>query len=472
MTNSITELKDHFDKFSETRDKFRNKGRYYHDYLENYLQFLIPEDASVLELGCGTGHTLAKVGDKSKNTGIDISSEMIEQARSNYPDMDFRLDNANDLQLNQTYDVILLINTMGYLEDIQSALESYHKVCHSDTRIIAIYFNYLWKPVLSLTEKLKLRMPGLERHWLPISDIENMFELADFEMIKYDFKVLLPAYIPLLSNFFNRFLANLPLFRKLALNSIFIARSRKQISEEKESSVSVVVPCRNEEKNVEPAVQQIPTLGSHTEIIYVEGNSQDNTYQECLRVQKSYPDSDIKVLQQDGKGKADAVYKGFDHASGEILMILDGDLTVPPSDLTKFYNAINSNKGEFINGSRLVYDMEKEAMRPLNLLGNKFFSIVFSYLLSQRLRDTLCGTKVLRKKEFERIKKGRSYFGDFDPFGDFDLLFGASKLNLKIVEIPIRYRSRSYGETQISRFSHGWLLLKMVAFASRKIKFL
>jgi glycosyltransferase involved in cell wall biosynthesis len=219
-------------------------------------------------------------------------------------------------------------------------------------------------------------------------------------------------------------------------------------------------------------VQRTPDMGKHTEIIFVEGHSQDGTLAECLRVQKAYPERDIRVLVQDGKGKADAVRKGFQEAKGDVLMILDADLTIPPESLPKFFEAIVSGKGELVIGSRLVYQMEKEAMRTLNLLGNKFFSTMFTYLLGQRIRDTLCGTKVLRRRDYEKIVAGRSYFGDFDPFGDFDLLFGAAKLNLQIVEIPIRYRERTYGSTQISRFRHGWLLLKMTAFAMKKIKFI
>ena len=171
-----------------------------------------------------------------------------------------------------------------------------------------------------------------------------------------------------------------------------------------------------------------------------------------------------------GKGKADAVFTAFDAATGDVLMILDADLTMPPEQLTKFWEAICSGKGEFVNGSRLVYQMEDEAMRFLNLIANKLFSMIFTWLLSQRFTDTLCGTKVLRRSDYVRLKAGRAYFGDFDPFGDFDLIFGASKLNLKVVEIPIRYANRTYGETQISRFRHGLMLLRMVLFAFRRIK--
>jgi glycosyltransferase involved in cell wall biosynthesis len=235
-------------------------------------------------------------------------------------------------------------------------------------------------------------------------------------------------------------------------------------------STTVLIPCRNEKGNIENAVKRLPNFCDDLEIIYVEGNSQDGTLDEIHRVIKAYPDKDIKVLVQDGKGKGDAVRKGFDNARGDILMILDADLTVPPEDLPKFYRAIVTGKGEYINGTRLVYPMDDQAMRFLNFWANRTFSVLFSWLLNQRFTDTLCGTKVLTKKNYEKIVSNRSYFGDFDPFGDFDLIFGATKLNLKVVEVPIRYAAREYGETQISRFRHGWLLLKMVFFAYKKLK--
>ena len=233
---------------------------------------------------------------------------------------------------------------------------------------------------------------------------------------------------------------------------------------------SVVVPCRNERGNIEGAVLRTPVLAKWQEIIFVEGNSTDGTYEECERVRAAYPDHNIQVMRQSGKGKGDAVRKGFAAARGDILVILDADLTVPPESLPKFVTALTQGKGEFINGSRLVYPFESGAMRFLNTLANRSFAAIFSWLLNQRFTDTLCGTKVLRKSHYDKIVANRGYFGDFDPFGDFDLIFGAAKLNLKIIEVPIRYADRRYGETNISRFRHGWLLLRMVAFAFRKMK--
>ena len=234
----------------------------------------------------------------------------------------------------------------------------------------------------------------------------------------------------------------------------------------------LIVPARNEAGNIEEIFRRTPEMGAGTELIFVEGNSQDNTFEAIEKAIAAHPERNAKVFRQPGRGKGDAVRLGFQKASGDILMILDADMTVPPEDLPRFYEALVNGHGEFINGVRLVYPMEKQAMRYLNFLGNKFFSMAFSWLFGQPIKDTLCGTKVLSRKNYETLANNRWYFGDFDPFGDFDLLLGAAKMNLKIVEMPIRYAERTYGETNIDRWRHGWLLLKMVIFAMRKIKFI
>jgi len=316
-------------------------------------------------------------------------------------------------------------------------------------------------------------MPEHRQNWLDRGDIENLLDVTGFDVVREGRKFLMPRYIPLLSGLLNKYIANLPLFNRLGLCTFIVARSMQANKSVDLPSVSVIVPARNEKGNIETIVQRLPAMGSHTELIFVEGNSTDDTWSEIQRVTAEYtPEYDIKCVQQEGKGKGDAVRKGFGMATGDILMILDADMTVPPEDLPKFYEAIANGKGEYINGTRLVYPMEKEAMRTLNLIGNKFFSIAFSWLLNQRIKDTLCGTKVLTRANYQRLSANRAYFGDFDPFGDFDLIFGSAKLNLKFVEIPIRYRARTYGETNISRFKHGWLLLKMTFFALNKIKFI
>lgn len=465
------ELIYYFDSKASEREKWRKSGAYYHRELERYLQFLVPKNSSVLEIGCGTGELLAAL-EPRRGLGIDISPKMIDIAANKFPRVQFQTGDLDKLQIREKFDYVIIIETIGHVGDIQLAFRELHKVCKPETRLIIVYYNYLWEPILKFAEVVGLRMKQPLQHWLPLEDISNLLYLNDFEVIKKGYRFLIPVYIPLVSTFFNKIVVNMPFLWRLSLNEVLIARFKGLRKPAEKVTCSVIVPCRNEKGNIEQVVLRTPDMGESTEIIFIEGHSQDGTFEECERIKKEYPQKDISVFPQDGKGKYDAVKKGFVHANSDVLMILDADLTVPPEDLPKFFDAIVSGRGEFINGTRLVYQMEAQAMRFLNLLGNKFFSKAFTYILEQRIRDTLCGTKVFWRSDYLKIADGRNYFGDFDPFGDFDLLFGASKLNLKIIEIPIKYRERTYGITQISRFQHGLLLFKMVFFALGKMKFI
>jgi hypothetical protein len=431
----------------------------------------IPPDHSVLEIGSGTGQLLAALKPK-RGLGLDLSPAMVKVAQKNFPQLEFRVADVEKLQLTEKFDYIVLSDLIGFLYDVQTAFEMLRQVCHPRTRIVLSFHNALWEPLLRAGESCGMKARQPLQNWLGNADIMNLLDLAGFEVVRRNNRILLPKNVPLLSKFSNRVLVNLPVLRHCALTTILVARPKAQCAAGR-PSVSVVIPARNEAGNIEPAVRRTMDMGSHTEIIFVEGNSKDNTVEEIKRVIAAYPNRDLKYIAQgDGRGKGDAVRKGFAAATGDILMILDADLTVEPEELPKFYEALVSGQGEFIHGSRLVYPMDKEAMRFLNMLGNKFFSLAFSFLLDQRFKDTLCGTKVLYRSDYALIAANRWYFGDFDPFGDYDLIFGSAKLNLKIVEIPIHYRERSYGTTQISRFRHGALLLRMCIFAMRKIKFI
>ena len=371
-------------------------------------------------------------------------------------------------------DFIILNGTLHYERDIQDYLTRLRVSMSDRTRLILVYYSSLWRPILGLATRLRFRKKTLEWNWLSHADVTNFMQLADLEVVRREPKVLLPIYIPLLSEIVNRFLAPLPVLSGLCVANVMVAR-RIPVSTEggKRMSASVIVPARNEGGNIEAIVNRLPEMGPHDELIFVEGGSKDDTWQRIQDAQARYASAKrIVIAQQDGKGKGDAVRKGFGLARNEILMILDADLTVPPEDLPKFYAAIVSGKGEFINGSRLVYPMEKRAMRFLNLVANKFFAVAFSFVLGQRFKDTLCGTKVISRENYQRLANNRSYFGEFDPFGDFDLIFGAARMGLRIVEIPITYRERTYGETNISRWRHGALLVAMLGFAARRLKFI
>ena len=460
----MIDLQRHFDEIAPKRREWKKRNYYYHESIEAFFRFLVPENRKVLELGSGTGELLAALK-PSHGVGIDISGKMTALAKDAFPDIDFKWGRAEDpltWDVNETFDYIIMSDLVGHLKDIQKTFENLKAFCSSHTRIIVSYYNFLWEPVLKLAELINMKSPANIGNWLSPEDVENLLFLSGFDTIKTERKLIFPKKIPFLNKIIE-FIGSLPLINRLCLSHYILARPFHEKSVPKKS-VSVVIPCKNEKGNIENAVKRLPDLGSHTEIIFIDGHSMDGTPEEIKRVIGLFPNKDIKCLVQEGKGKGDAVRKAFDQAQADILMILDADLTVPPEELPKFYKALASGKGEFINGSRLVYPMEEEAMRFLNMLGNKFFSLVFSWLLNQRIKDTLCGTKVISRENYMAIAANRHYFGDFD------LLFGASKLNLRIVEIPVRYRARQYGETQISRFRHGLLLMKMCFFAIRKLK--
>jgi len=463
------ELVSRFDKLAAERETWIGKNRYYYEDQARYHRFLVSEGLSVLELGCGSGDLLHALKPR-RGVGVDFSGEMVKRARERYPDLEFREADIESLKpWGETFDVLILADVMGHLQDIEETLRSLCTFCHPETRVIVSYYSFLWEPVLKLGEWFGQKMPQQHQNWLSTEDISNLLHLAGYEAVKTEYRLLIPKRIPWLGNFINRFIAPLPGIRRLCLCRYIVARPAG-LRDKREFSSTILIPCRNEKGNIEAAVTRLPSFGGHQEIVFVEGGSTDGTREEIHRVIERYPEKDIKLVEQEGRGKGDAVRSGFSIAKGDILMILDGDLTVPPEDLPKFYRALADDVGEFVNGCRLVYPMEKQAMRILNLLGNRFFSFMFTWILNQRFKDTLCGTKALFRKDYEKIQANRGYFGDFDPFGDFDLIFGASKLNLKVVEVPIRYRERTYGTTNISRFRHGWLLLRMTMFAYRKIK--
>ena len=466
------QIRNHYDQMAPKRRQWREKNAYYHDTLLSYLKQVIPKKKKVIVLGCSTGELLDML-EPSHGVGIDISGRIIESARQSHPGLDFIEADAEDISAwntgGDTFDFIVMPSLIGYLEDIQSTMDDMHGLCHSDTKLVVVCHNFLWEPFLKLAERFHLKMPQKTRNWVTLEDIENLLYLADFETIAKERRLIVPKKIPLFYKFFE-VLEGLPYVNRLCLLNFLLARpaARQTV---KEKTVSIVIPCRNERENIRPAIQRLPEFGKHQEIIFVEGQSRDGTLGEIQRAIQDYPERDMKCLVQQGNGKADAVWTGFEKASGEILMILDGDLTVAPEDLPRFYRAITTGKGEFINGSRLVYAVEDEAMRTLNMLGNKVFGLIFTCLLRQRIKDTLCGTKVLSRSNYLKLKPEGKFLKKSDPFGDFYLLFGASRLKLKIIELPIRYHARLYGRTQIDRIRHGFLLLKicLVAVLKRKL---
>lgn len=455
--------------------KFQRRNRIYYEDLQRLHQVLVPPGSRVLEIGCGLGDLLASVS-PSYGLGIETNEELLNAAAQRHPELEFscldpaRLD-PGELDSTEPFDIILLSNSLNYLEDVQAVLNRLAGFCHPRTRMILTFHSWLWQPVLKAAELIGEREIQPPESWLSPRDMANLLDLAGWEVLKQGRRCLLPRRIPGLTTLANRWLSQVPVLEHLAITNWMVARPLLPATEK--PSVSVIIPARNEAGNIKSAIQRMPLLGSYTEVIFVEGNSSDSTWDQICQVCDDYTGPlRLSKYQQTGKGKADAVWLGFEKASADILMILDADLTVRPEDLPRFYEALETAKGEFVNGCRLVYPRSHAAMPLLNTAANRFFAAVFSWLLRQRLKDTLCGTKVLWKKDYLAIKQNRAYFGDFDPFGDFDLLFGASKLHLKVVEVPIRYQERSYGASNIAHFREGMILAAMCVHAAKKLRFL
>lgn len=457
----------HYEKAST---RLTRQGRHYRTLLAHYYNLIIPTDASVLEIGCGSGDLLARLNVR-RRVGIDFSTRQVDAARANVPDAEFHVQSGEFLELIDRFDYVIISDTLNQAADVQQLLARLHTVSHESTRLIINFHSNVWRPVLGMADRLGLRARHPQSSWLTPADIRNLLDLAGWEVVYEQRRLLLPVHCLGLDRLLNRWIAPLPLVNAFCLTNFCVARPGRAAETPPPRTVSVIIPARNEAGNIEAAIRRTPQMGAGTELIFVEGNSTDNTWDEIQRVAHENPQLKIKIMQQPGRGKGDAVRAGFAAASGDILMILDADLTMPPEELPKFYDVLASGRAEFANGCRLVYPMEEHAMQFLNLCANKAFGIIFSWLLGQPIKDTLCGTKVLSRAHYEKIAANRAYFGDFDPFGDFDLLFGAAKLNLKIADVPIRYRDRTYGTTNIQRWKHGWLLLRMVLFAARKLKF-
>ena len=457
-------------------EKWRNRNLYYYQDLYGFYSFLVQNNSTVWEVGSGLGYLLDAVK-PHYGFGIDLSSQAVKNSRQRFPNLEFQIEDAEAFQPTQVFDYVLLANTVSYLHNIQKALHNIQKSCRLSTRLILTFHNPAWEPVLKFATLIGQRMPLPALNWLSREDIINLLHLEGFEVIFYGKRFLFPKRFPLVSWFCNRILAHLPIVNHFCLTEYIVARMQPDKAESQQSihrmTCSVIIPARNEAGNIENCVSRMPRLGKHTEIIFVEGHSTDNTWQEIERIRVKYQDQwDIKCCQQNGKGKGDAVRQGFDMATGDVLIILDSDLTVGPEDLVYFFNAVASGCAEMANGCRLIYPVDSKSMPWLNRMANRFFAWLLSYLLNTKIKDSLCGTKAISRDNYLRISANRSYFGDFDPFGDFDLLFGAAKLGLKIKDIPVRYVPRTYGDSNIQHFKEGFVLLRMCFYAARKMKFI
>jgi SAM-dependent methyltransferase len=456
------------DSVAEHRDDWIRSNRYYYDRMKRLLRFIVEPGRRILEVRCETGHFLAAV-EPARGLGVEIGQAIVERARRNYPDLEFIQAEPEELNLDEKFDYVLF-NHIFDTVDILRALVQIRRHCTLETRLIVINYNQLWQPLLGLASKLGLRSRFVEPNWISEYDVRGFVNLAGFRPIRTHRLILFPKMIPLLSGLLNDYVAKLPGLRRLCMMQVIVARPQPEAKREQDVTVSVVIPCRNEHGNVQTAVERIPAMGKTTEIIFCDDKSTDGTADEVRRMQALHPNRDIRLVEGPGICKAENVWTGFRSARGDVLMILDADLAVMPEELHDFLRTLVSRRGEFINGSRLVYPMQERAMKFANIVGNKIFGLAFSFLLDQRIKDTLCGTKVLWRKDWLRMERILGSWGIRDLWGDYELLFGASRLHLEIVEVPVHYQERLHGVTKMTKvFSNGLRMLRICFHAWHRL---
>lgn len=454
-----TIIKQHFDSIANLYDKYKHRNSYYHNGIKNLCKSIIPEKERILEIGCATGDLLS-ILKPYEGVGIDFSPNMIEVAKKKYPHLKFYTMEAESLDLKDKFAYVIMSNLFDYLEDIWAVLENVKKVLGIDGKVVITTVNPVWEPIFRIAQKLSLRTPDTVRNFITNKDIVNLLELQNFEILKEGLRMCLPKKIPILSPLLNFLIPELPILRQLCVIQYIVAKVKRP---KQSLSCSVVIPCHNERDNIEDCLRRIPQMGKFTEAIVVDDGSIDDTAEKVNPALNR--DIEIKLISyKPNKGKGYAVKIGFDNANGDVLMILDADMSVMPEELPRFFKLFEDGLADFVNGTRVIYPMEREAMPLLNYIGNKIFSLILSWIMKQRVSDTLCGTKALFQKDYKKIlMKDNSW-------GDFDLLFGAARLCLKIREIPVHYKIRLAGKSKMKAFKHGWILLRVCWRGFRELK--
>ncbi len=461
--------RQHQSGLAAARAKWIRRNKYYYESLKRLLRRLVEPGKRVLNIRCQTGFLLDAL-QASYGVGVEISPEMVEVARAAHPRFKYYEAFPEDFVPSERFDYILLCD-VGDIADVQKTLLRLQPACERHTRLIIYSYNDLWEPLIRLAQWLHLKIPQTEQNWLSEQDLVGLLTLSGFEWLRTYRTALMPKYIPWFSAFMNRIVAKLPIIGRLCMVEVLVARPVPKPVDISDVTVSVVVPCKDERGNIESIVTRMPELARSTEIIFCDDKSTDGTGDEIRRLQRLYAERNIRAVDGPGICKSKNVWKGFEAATGDILVILDADLTVMPEELPYFIAALTRGGAEFVNGSRLVYPIPREAMKGANVVGNKLFSAIFSYLLGQRIKDTLCGTKVLWRSDWERIRPTVDTWGTMDRWGDYELLFGAAKLNLRILDQPIHYQERIYGVTKMTKvFKNGLIMLRMCAHGFRKLQ--
>jgi ubiquinone/menaquinone biosynthesis C-methylase UbiE len=460
---SKEQIRTYFRQIAPQWDYWRNRNRFYHYSMRDLIRGMVPPNADVLEFGSGSGDLLADL-QTSRGVGLNLAQELTDQAGRKHPHLKFLTVDVDQTASPSQFspNIIVMTNMLDYVHDVWDQMESMAGLIKEDTLLVITTNNPLWSSILRAASKLKMRVPESPRNFITNQDICSVLRLHGFDIVEEGLAVPIPKNIPIISGIANALLPELPILR--FSSSIQYVAARPHIPRQP-LSCSVIIPCHNEAENIAECIRRVPNMGRSTEIVVVDDGSTDDTAQQVQDVMRTDPRVRLIVFDQN-QGKANAVRAGFDAAKGDIVMILDADMAVMPEDLPKFVRPLQQGTADFVNGTRLVYPMEGQAMKMINYLGNKAFCYLASWVMRQRVSDSLCGTKALFKRDCVRMP-----IGGKERWGDFDFLFGAARLRLRVLEVPVHYQERRAGHSKMRVLRDGWLFLKACMYGWRMLRF-
>jgi hypothetical protein len=437
--------------------------------LAHYDRLLTPDEPRLLEIGFVRGQLLTE-WPALGFTGVDCFRFQVDQVNSHLPQSDFQVKAGEQLTLEAGLDVVIISDALDEAMDVGQLHEPVQAVYSPETRPIFNYHSNLWDSLFTAAHRLGLRRKALQSDLWVTADAKSLPDLSAWDVAQLH-HFLVAADRGRLGSIIDHYPALIhPLFC-LTVSIAARSRGRPAASPARALSASVVGPARNEAGSIAGAVARTPTMSEDSNLIFERGYSRDDTWTRIQKVAANHPPLKIEALRPSDRGKGDAELAELAAAASDVLTALEADPTTPHEELPKVYEVIASGKAELADGVSLIYPTSQRAMQFLYLRAKNSFGLIFSWLLCPPAKDTLWGTEVLRRAQYENIAANRTYFGDFDPLGDFDLGFGAATQNLKIADTPIRHRERTHGETNIQRRRHGWLLLRTVIFPPSKLKF-
>lgn len=456
-------IKEYFERVAPDWERWQKRNRFYHKTISNLLQGMIPPGSTVLELGSGVGDLLASLK-PSSGMGFNVAPALTVRALQKHPQLEFYTIDVDSVSLPRPFEpqYIVMTNMLDYVHDVWDMMDSLKPAIREHTLLVISTNNPLWAPLLRLASKLGLRFPESPRNFITNKDICSVLHLQGFDIVEEGLTLPVPKRIPIIGTLINAIVPEVPVLRFVSSLQYIAARPRIP---RPPLSCSVVIPCHNEADNIQECLRRVPNFGAWTEIVVVDDGSTDET---CQRVKEMMAtDSRVRlVVLEKNQGKANAVRAGFQAANGDVLMILDADMAVTPEELAKFLTPLQEGTADFVNGTRLIYPMQGKAMRVANFLGNKGFCFLASKVIRQRVSDTLCGTKAFLKRDFVRMPLGGA-----ERWGDFDLLFGAARLKLRILEIPVHYTERRARKSKMRVMIDGWYFLWACLSGWRNLRF-